>query len=664
MKKIIFALLMLIPLISFSNFFVTGVDLKNYPEILVYASLEEIHPLNCDYVVKEEGKKFDIYDLKIGARKENSKVDFIFVFDTTGSMREEINSMIKKSKDFANTIAKGGYDYRFSLVTFGDKIRNGKYGFTSNVEEFKNWLSKLSASGGGDDPELALDALVYASKLPARKDAQKVLVLITDESYHYRNDGTDFSKYTMEETKDFIKKLGFTLFTITPDTTKYRNLVGGIGKLFNIKSTKSFDNIVDAIAKTFVNQISFKYKTTERTPNEIVTFQVKALAKGGGMYEASGSYKVPLKPQVIESSIVMEGWGVIDPSKDYVQAKVLAREGAILDAKTQILAYLRGVKINGETTVADAMVTNSVVKTQLNGLINKTEIIEEKEDKDFGVYIVKVKVDFKSLIDAYNKNPSYEIIWHKNFIKARGIVALNKNIKPIQRAVVMAKSGAIAMAQKELLEAINGVYIDTETTVKDAVTENYNIKSRVEGLLKGAFVISQSSPQEAMKNGYFWIEMGVYIKGENSVYAAVEEEIKKEIKEEPVSEPVITEKKEPKKYPAPIPITALIIDSNGLNIKATLKGYTILTEDGKVIYTPGMIPPEKAITTPDTIFAPDLYSAKYNEVAGDNPYIVKAIKIEGNKIYVKADKDFLFETFKKTDIRKDGKIIVTLGSGI
>ncbi len=662
-KNVLFFLLLIslliVPLLSFSGFFITGVNLKNYPEILVYGSIDNTLPLSCKYVVKEGGKDFSIYDLKAGSRKDNSKVDFIFVFDTTGSMKNEINSVIRKSEDFANIVAKGGYDYQFSLVTFGDKIRNGDCGFTSNVNEFKNWLSKLSAYGGGDDPESSLDALVYASKLPARKDAQKVIILITDAGYHYKGDGTGFSKYTVSDTKIFIKKMGFTLFAVAPNTKGYRELTEGTGKLFDITSDKSFDSIINSIAKTFVNQISFKYKSVKGTPNDIVNFTVKVLSNKG-IYTASGSYRVPLQPRVEEGSIVTEGWGVIDPSKNYTQALALAREAALLDAKSQILAYLKGVKIDGETTVADAMLTSSKVKAEAEGIVKNTDIVKESINKDFGVYTVKVKANFKYLIDAYGKESSYQMIWRKNFIKARGVVAINKSIKPIQRAVIMAKSGAIAVAQKELLEAIKGVNIDTETTVKDAETQDTLIKAKVSGLLRGAFVISESKPSEAMKNGYFWVEMGVYIKGENSVYNAVKDIIKPNTSKNPTIDSGSLKGLQSEKCPLPVPITSLIIDPNGFKIKATLKGYTIIGTDGKVIYTPDMISPDKATSIPNTIFMPDLYTAKSNDIAGKNPYIVKAIKVEGNKIYVNADEAFLTKTFKDSDIRKDGRIIVAL----
>jgi Mg-chelatase subunit ChlD len=53
--------------------------------------------------------------------------------------------------------------------------------FTNNYTDFKQQVSDLRASGGGDRPESVHDALWEASKLKFRKGAEKLLVLITDD---------------------------------------------------------------------------------------------------------------------------------------------------------------------------------------------------------------------------------------------------------------------------------------------------------------------------------------------------------------------------------------------------------------------------------------------------------------------------------------------------
>ncbi len=79
--------------------------------------------------------------------------------------------------------------------------------------------------------------------------------------------------------------------------------------------------------------------------------------------------------QVIELSAV--GMGVapentISPS----QALALAKRAAIIDAYRQIGEKMYGIKINGKDTVKDMVMTNSVVKAQVEALIKNADIVE------------------------------------------------------------------------------------------------------------------------------------------------------------------------------------------------------------------------------------------------------------------------------------------------
>lgn len=79
--------------------------------------------------------------------------------------------------------------------------------------------------------------------------------------------------------------------------------------------------------------------------------------------------------QVIELSAV--GMGVapentISPS----QALAMAKRAAIIDAYRQIGEKMYGIKINGKDTVKDMVMTNSVVKAQVEALIKNADIVE------------------------------------------------------------------------------------------------------------------------------------------------------------------------------------------------------------------------------------------------------------------------------------------------
>ncbi len=667
MRKLLSMIFMLIlSALLLANLTITGVNVKDYPKVVIYAHIDVPDPDSAIYTVYEDsGKSFtaSLQDFKTLSRKP--KVDFIFVFDITGSMEEEIEGVKEKAKDFADFVRSAGFDCRFSLVTFKDRVIKGNYGFTSNVYEFKRWLSSLSAKGGGDMPEAALDALVYAMRLPVRKDAQKVLILITDAPYHYRGDGSHFSKYTKEDVRKMLEKAGFTLYSVSPPTRDYKSLVEGFGKVFDIHSSSGFKSIIDKVAKTFLSQIALVYVTEEREGGSRVSFRVKADysgSEGKGVYQGRGEYKVPPRPRIEELTITQEGCGFIDPSKPEAQAILLAREAAILDAKRSILEILNKVHVDKETTVSNAMASDEFLKTQVEGLVMGGEVIEENLDETFGQYCVKVRVNLKKIFDDILKTPVYQPIWQNRIVVARGVVVINKNLKPAGRAILMARRGAIAEAQAKLLEAIKGVHINASTTVKDKMTENVQIVAKVEGVLRGAVIIDEMkehmSLNEICSKGYYWVTMAVamdeegfkyllekYGQGGGGSLADALELIKSKPSEKPETPP------SPEK--PSITFSWFIIDASGLRVMPTFEGYTLYSKDGKMVFSPSMckgkIPMDYSITIENA-----------SKKAGGKPFIVKALEVnvKEGKIILDADYDTLHSVLIEEGLGTSAKITV------
>ncbi len=661
----------LIPILIFSyyfaGFFVTGVDASDYPNVVVSAVADVPDPENMDIKVFEDNEGFDVTYLGLIGREPPAKVDIIFVFDITGSMEDEIRSMIRKSEDFADEVASGGFDYRFSLVTFRDRVEKGDYGFTSDVSTFKEWLSSLIAKGGGDTPEGDLDAMMYAMRLPARKDAQKVLILITDAPYHYRGDGTKWSRYTVKNVREMMRRLGYSIYAISPDSKQYRDLVIGFGKLFDIHSGKSFSEIVDEIAKAIKSQFRFSYTTVDRPARSVVTFQVKAFyngAEGRKKLEAAGTYEVPIKPTVEEEEVEVEGYSVIDPTLPQGKAVVLAKRAAEIDAKRQILEFVKGVKIDSETTVGDAMSGSDKIKSAVEGWIRGAEVVEEGIDKDFGMYYVKMKADFKYIVNKISGKPTYTISSKANAFIVRGIVVINKKVHPISRAVLMARRGAVVDAQRRLLEVIKGVHIDAKTTVEDLEETHDVVMAKVEGTVKGAVIIDEMKNHRSLsdiyKLGYYWVTMAVpldksgmeYLKekygkfGGGSVVEALKDYVKPEVEKE--KKPSGWKEKKVGK------VTRLIVDAEGKGVLLLLTGYKLYSKEGKLVFTPEMV--KKGILP--MRYVPTLEMAKKPVGPNDRIYVVRAVKVEGNSIYLDKDYDTLATIIYDYGVGESGNIVV------
>ena len=666
MKKSLGVLLIVfLSVLSFSYIQITGVDTNSYPQVIVFANMDVPDPDNANFYVIEDGNRYEAALSDVKAIMKKPEVDFIIVFDVTGSMDDEIQSVKAKIADFVDCVRSAGFDYRLSLVTFKDKVVKGDYGFTIDVNLFKRWLSSLYASGGGDTPESALDALVYAMKLPARRESMKVLILVTDAPYHYKGDGSGFSKYDVNDVRRMIERFGYILYSISPETSDYKRLVSGHGKVFNIHSSEGISSILDRIARSVTSQIAIVYTTDEKSSGQEVKFKVEAEyngEKGTGTYYSYGNYIVPLRPKVENLTIIAEGHAFPDPTKPQAQAILMARQAAILDAKRSILETLSKVKIDKEVTIKDAVMSNEELKTKVNGVIAGGEVIYEENDDEWG-YTVKVKANLESIYDDILHTAKYVPKWDKKIVVARGIVAINKKIKPSGRAALLARRGAIAEAQANLLAMIKGIHIDAHTTVEDEMTSNVELTARLEGVIKGAVIIDEMknhmSLKEIMEKGYYWVSMAAPIDDEGLSYLL--QKYGQNLKGSGTvlealtgvpSKPSVSErpKKEKKEY------KWIIINANGLKLLVTMKGYILCSRDGKVVYTPA-----ESLDVPPMDMLPSLIDATRKH---PNSVIYKAIEVDisNSKIIVDADYETLKKLIYDEGIYKNGGITVVSDS--
>ena len=81
---------------------------------------------------------------------------------------------------------------------------------------------------------------------------------------------------------------------------------------------------------------------------------------------------------------------------------------------------------------------------------------------------------------------SGEIDWSGNTVRATGTGVLDPNNSNIAQARLMAERAAVVVAQRNLLETVQGVRVDSETRVENFMTDYHVIYTRVEGIVKNA----------------------------------------------------------------------------------------------------------------------------------------------------------------------------------
>ena len=128
-----------------------------------------------DLALFNEQERTAARDKANGPQKAQSEIDVAVVFDTTGSMGDELSYL---QTEF-DSIAQGVHDKfpavtpRWGLVLYrdkGDAYVTQKFDFTTDTTAFRANLAKQSAGGGGDIPEAVVQGLETTATLSWRQD--------------------------------------------------------------------------------------------------------------------------------------------------------------------------------------------------------------------------------------------------------------------------------------------------------------------------------------------------------------------------------------------------------------------------------------------------------------------------------------------------------------
>ncbi|MCX6725832.1 MAG: VWA domain-containing protein [Candidatus Shapirobacteria bacterium] len=181
-------------------------------------------------------------------------VDLVFVIDTTGSMNDKIDGLLKTCTEFVEELSELNLNQQMAIVSFGDLFIPGDrteiFPFTEDITKFKEELKLMPRnSGGGNEGESPLEALETALSLSFRPNAVKAFILVTDDSAHQTN-------ITAEEiTKELIKKEVLT-FVISPPLSYYKEMALRTGGTwFQVAANTDFKSIL-TMFRSLIKSIS------------------------------------------------------------------------------------------------------------------------------------------------------------------------------------------------------------------------------------------------------------------------------------------------------------------------------------------------------------------------------------------------------------------------
>jgi Mg-chelatase subunit ChlD len=191
------------------------------------------------------------------------KADVLFVLDCTASMQGELDAIRDSVISFVETVLADGVQTRVGLIEFRDRLIDEEHRallfdgkpFTNNATNFQTEVAKLSASGGGDEPESSLDAILFALRQPFDPEATRIIVLVTDAPPHV----PDKEARTVAEVSRAIKEAGIKQFHMVIRTQEAKNQVylqllhGTQGMAFELGRGDDFRSRANDFKRTLLN---------------------------------------------------------------------------------------------------------------------------------------------------------------------------------------------------------------------------------------------------------------------------------------------------------------------------------------------------------------------------------------------------------------------------
>jgi hypothetical protein len=252
--------------------------------------------------------------------------------------------------------------------------------------------------------------------------------------------------------------------------------------------------------------------------------------------------------------------------------------------------------------------------------------------------------------------PNGGVNWTTGEVTAKGLgVPPTNSVNALQKRE-MTRTAAWTVALRNLLEVVNGIYVDSTTTVNNYLTTNAEVRTRVEGMVRQAKV----TQEQELSDGSF--ETTVVMKLTDIAPSVMP---RTEHKTEPIDF-----KDTGMPLPQPSSYTGLVVDARGTGAKPAIAPKLLLS-DGEEAYSVAYVDQSslegkegdsKRIAwycqTPDV--------ARAHPRVADSPLMIKAIKAAGQNrtdlVIHDADAQLIHLVPGHFEFLKKAKVLIILDS--
>lgn len=207
---------------------------------------------------------------------------------------------------------------------------------------------------------------------------------------------------------------------------------------------------------------------------------------------------------------------------------------------------------------------------------------------------------------------------------------------------LMARRAAQADAYRQLAEVLNGVHVDSETSVKDFVTQSDTIRTSVSALVKGAMAVATRN----MSDGSVEVDVETKMYGTNGLFSAVAPWENRKPGPPPTVQ--VPDEQGMNVLPASVLVaangnfqglptlladarpTGVILDTHGLNLEPCMSPSILDPGKGELYLGRNQIDPDYVVNVGIASYYQSIDQAKGDhERVGTNPLVVRTKKVSG-----------------------------------
>jgi hypothetical protein len=208
--------------------------------------------------------------------------------------------------------------------------------------------------------------------------------------------------------------------------------------------------------------------------------------------------------------------------------------------------------------------------------------------------------------------------WTDGYVEAVGIGAPPQRYIGTPQARPNALRAGQIDAYRNMLEVINGVRVNSTTTIRDFTVESDIINTQVQGIVKGA----KTMKQEYLSDGTVEVTVRMPLSGNFASVIIPRILEKRQVMPAPQLTP---------QSPAPVTsevFTGLVVDARGIQARPAMSPR-IIDEKGQEVYGSMNVDREYAVQQGMSGYARDLTAAQSNPRVTNSPVSVKGIRTEG-----------------------------------